>query len=460
MTSHSVLKTPAEVTLARQFEEAVGDLPGTVAVRDLREAAFARFAAKGLPHRRVEEWKYTDLKARIAEAAPLAVRTSATALAEVAARPREIDGAIRLFVVDGTFHPEISDLAGLPEGLSIAALADVLDAGREDVLAVLTGLDIAKEDAALALNTAFLRDGVVIDVADGAAIAAPVEIVHVVTPAHAVSVHSRVVVILGTGAKLGLVERFVSGDAGHQRSEVLQVITGDGAELDHAAIKSDDRAALGLSTLTATLGSNAKLASFGLNSSGDLSRRQFFVRFDGDHAALNLSGANLLSERMHSDVTLVVEHVGLAGVSRELYRYVIDGEASGVFQGKVIVRPGAQKTDGRMASNALLLSDTAEMANKPELEIYADDVACGHGATCGAIDETPVFYLMSRGLPRADAEALLIRSFVGEVVDGVAIGALEPAADAVRQGLDAAIDVWLAGRSLGVAHSHQTKGRA
>ncbi|MDR3492985.1 MAG: Fe-S cluster assembly protein SufD [Ancalomicrobiaceae bacterium] len=460
MTSHSVLKTSAEISLSRQFGEAVGDLPGSVAVRDLREAAFAQFARIGLPHRRIEAWKYTDLKARVAEAAPLAHRAGATALAEIAARPRDVDGAIRLYVVDGHFHPEISDLAGLPDGLSVTSLAAGLDAGRADVLAILAGLDIAKEDAALALNTAFMRDGVVLDVADGAEISTPVEIVHVVTPSHAVSVHSRGIVILGSGSKLGLIERFVAGDAGHQRSDVLQVVVGDGAELEHVAVKSDDPAALAISTLTASIGSNARLASFGLASSGDLSRRQFFIRFDGDHSTLDLSGAVLLKDRMHADTTLIVEHVGLACESRELYRHVIDGEASGVFQGKVIVRPGAQKTDGRMASNALLLSGEAEMANKPELEIFADDVACGHGATCGAIDEMPVFYLMSRGLPRPEAEALLIRSFVGEVVDRVGNGVLAAAEQSLREGLDAAIDVWLAGRALALPHGSPAKGKA
>ena len=142
----------------------------------------------------------------------------------------------------------------------------------------------------------------------------------------------------------------------------------------------------------------------------------------------------------------MVEHDSLHGESRELVRHVIDDEAHGVFQGKVIVRPGAQKTDGKMASNTLLLSENAEMANKPELEIYADDVVCGHGATCGSIDETPVFYLMSRGLPRPQAEAVLIQSFIGEVVDGVGAGALAPIGEALRDRLADGIIDWLARR--------------
>jgi Fe-S cluster assembly protein SufD len=186
--------------------------------------------------------------------------------------------------------------------------------------------------------------------------------------------------------------------------------------------------------------------SFALVTAGDVTRRQHFVRLEGDNSHLALKGASLLNGTMHADTTLTVEHDSLHCESRELYRTVIDGEAHGVFQGKVIVRPGAQKTDGKMASNALLLSESAEMDNKPELEIYADDVACGHGATCGEIDERPIFYLMSRGLPRPDAEALLIQSFVGEVVDSLGEGALGDHAEALREVFTASIERWLADR--------------
>jgi Fe-S cluster assembly protein SufD len=170
-----------------------------------------------------------------------------------------------------------------------------------------------------------------------------------------------------------------------------------------------------------------------------LARHQVFARFEGADATLDLRGAALLRGRQHLDTTLVVDHIAPHGVSRELFRTVLDDEATGVFQGRINVAKEAQKTDGRMASNALMLSDRATMNNKPELEIFADDVQCAHGATCGSLDDELLFYLMARGIPRREAEGLMIRSFVGAAIDGVV-------SDVAREALGTAADRWLAGR--------------
>jgi len=148
-------------------------------------------------------------------------------------------------------------------------------------------------------------------------------------------------------------------------------------------------------------------------------RSQLFLRFDGEGTVANIRGATLLKDRQHADITLVADHVAKGCQSREIFKSVLDGESRGVFQGKIIVRPKAQKTDGRMMTRALLLSETAEADNKPELEIFADDVQCGHGATAGALDEDLVFYLKARGIPAREAEALLIQAFIGEAVEGI-----------------------------------------
>ena len=164
-------------------------------------------------------------------------------------------------------------------------------------------------------------------------------------------------------------------------------------------------------------------------------RSQLFLAFAGEHATLVTRGATLLDGRRHSDVTLVVDHAVPHGTSRELYKAVVDGEAKSVFQGKIVVRQHAQKTDGKMSSNAILLSDAAEAMNKPELEIFADDVVCGHGATTGEIDERLKFYLMSRGIPEAEAEKLLIVAFLGEVIDAIEN-------DALREAVAAEVEAW------------------
>jgi Fe-S cluster assembly protein SufD len=167
------------------------------------------------------------------------------------------------------------------------------------------------------------------------------------------------------------------------------------------------------------IGARAKFDSFALVAGIGLVRRQMFVRFEGAESETSLSGVSLLSGREHADTTLLVEHVAPGCVSRETFKYILDEEATGVFQGKIHVAPGAQKTDGKMLCKAMLLSDMAAMNNKPELEIFADDVACGHGATCGGLDIDQLFYLQTRGLPFAQAEALLLEAFAGELVDGI-----------------------------------------
>lgn len=441
MTNVTRIKTDAEQTLEQQI------LSPSLAGNPLRAAGRELFASTGLPHRRVEEYKYTDLKALMRKANPVAGETTPQALASVVETLRTTAraGEIRLVILDGLFRADISDLAALPDGVTVTSLRDVLAKGAADTMAVLAGPAIASNDPVISLNAALVSDGVVIEVAAGAMIADALHLVHIVTSATPVSLHTRSAVILGAGASLGLIESYQSTVPGHQRTDVLNVVVGDGARFEHAVAKSD-ASAIDLATITAVIGADAKLQSFALVTAGDVTRRQHFVRMEGNHSVLSLKGANLLNGRMHADTTLVVEHDSLDCESRELYRSVIDGEAHGVFQGKVIVRPGAQKTDGKMASNALLLSESAEMHNKPELEIYADDVACGHGATCGEIDEGPIFYLMSRGLTRAQAEALLIQSFVGEVVDSVGDVALGDHAEALRDGFTAAIEAWLAQR--------------
>ena len=174
-----------------------------------------------------------------------------------------------------------------------------------------------------------------------------------------------------------------------------------------------------LESFMVKLGAKAKFDSFALVTGGGLVRRQIFLRFEGADAQAALRGVSLLRGREHADTTLFVEHVAQGCKSRETFRYIVDEEATGVFQGKIIVAPGAQKTDGKMLSKALLLSDTAAMNNKPELEIFADDVACGHGATCGGLSEEQLFYLQTRGLPFVEAEALLLEAFGGELIDEI-----------------------------------------
>jgi Fe-S cluster assembly protein SufD len=415
------IKTAAETALATSFAAAKRALPGAAAVAALREDAFRRFDAEGLPHRRIEEWKYTDLRALMRDAKPLAAvpDAAAKARAEQAAASLEMIDARRIVFVDGAFVPELSDLAGLEPGLTIRSMAQMLVAG-DPRLAARLGKVVPTDDVAVALNTAFMGDGAVIHVAAGAALARPIHLVFVNAGGEGASVFVRSLVVIEKGARAMLVESHLgAGIREDQVNTVLELEVGDDAHVDHIKITGEGAGTLHLSTLMAAIGAHARFNAFLFTTGGAVVRNQAFVRFNGEGTIAHIGGANLLKGRQHADTTLVADHAVAACTSREVFKSVLDEEGRSVFQGKIVVRPHAQKTDAKMATHALLLSEMAEADNKPELEIFADDVVCGHGATSGDLDEDLLFYLRARGIPAKEAEALLIQAFVGEAVEGI-----------------------------------------
>lgn len=434
------LKTAAEQALSAQFAAAKAELPGALPVRKLREDAFAGFEVRGLPHRRLETWRYTDLRGLLREARPLAesATVSAAVRTRVAALPA---GGVRLVLVDGVFVPELSTLEGLPEGLSIHGLADALVSGRDDLARVLSGPGVASTDAGLMLNTALMRDGVFIEVAAGTELAQPVTILSLASGEEERAIFHRSVVLAGAGAKAKIVEIGESvGSAASQINGAIVFETGDESDVQHVRMITRHRPeTVQVQSLLATVGGQAKFESFALVCNAGTLRQQHFVRYAGEHTEIGLRGVNLLGGSEHSDVTLVMDHEVPHGTSREMFKSIIGGEGTGVFQGKVIVRQHAQKTDGNMKSNALLLNDGATMFNKPELEIFADDVVCGHGATVAQIDGEQLFYLMARGLPRPQAEALVLQAFAGEAVEFVQD-------EALREMVMTEIEAWLGAR--------------
>jgi Fe-S cluster assembly protein SufD len=416
-----LIKTAAETALATSFAAVKRALPGAVGVGALREDAFRRFETEGLPHRRVEEWKYTDLRALMREAKPLAgvPDAAAKARAKTALAVLAAIEARRIVFVDGAFVPELSDLAGLDAGLTIRSTAQVLAAGDPDLIALL-GRVVPTDDVAVALNTAFMGDGAVIHVAQGAALAQPIHLVFVNVGSAPAAVFVRSLVVIEKGARAMLLESHVgAATSDDQVNTVLELKVGDEAHVDHIKITGEGAGALHVSTLMAAIGAHARFNEFLFTTGGAVVRNQAFVRFDGEGTIAGIRGASLLKGRQHADTTLVVDHAVADCTSREVFKSVLDEEGRSVFQGKIIVRPHAQKTDAKMATHALLLSETAEADNKPELEIFADDVQCGHGATSGALDEDLLFYLKARGIPANEAEALLIQAFVGEAVEGI-----------------------------------------
>jgi Fe-S cluster assembly protein SufD len=435
------MKTAAESALAASFAAAKGGLPGADAVSAMREEAFHRFERRGLPNRRVEDWKYTDLRAVMRDALPLAAAPAADAKARVTGAGALLAAleARRIVFVDGAFVAELSDLADLEPGLAIGSMAAALAAG-EPLIAAHLGRVAPSDDVAVALNTAFMGDGAVISIAAGAMLARPIHLVFGNSGLRPVAIFPRSLIVVEQGARAMVVESHEgAADCADQVNAAVELVVGDEAHVDHVKLTGAGAGALHLWTLMASVGARARFNEFLFTTGGAVVRNQLFVRFAGEETVAGIRGATLLKGAQHADVTLFADHAAPACTSREMFKSVLDDSGHSIFQGKIIVRRGSQKTDARMATHALLLTDTAEADNKPELEIYADDVQCGHGATAGALDQDLLFYLKARGIPEKEAETLLIQAFVGEAVDGIEHAGL-------RDALMAHVAAWLQAR--------------
>jgi len=416
-----VAKTETGRALSDAFAVARGRLPGTGQVADRRRQAFDAYERLGLPHRRIEEWKYTDLRVLMREAFSLAAEPDAAALkrAGEAVRPHTIDGARRLVLVDGVFAPKLSQTDGLDRGLRIRTLREVLDGADSALHAQLFAPE--NSDAMVALNSAMVTDGVVIEIADGAVLKEPLHVLHIASTGTPAAMFTRSLLRLGDNAGVTLVESFVAADGvkAYQVHDSLIVSIGDGSRLDHVRLIEDGRDAFNISSAMVKLGAHAHFNFFNMTSGASVSRYQATIACEGEGSRVETNGVNLLTGRQHADTTLLLDHAVPNCASREVFRAVVDDRAHSVFQGRIIVRPDAQKTDAKMMTRALLLSDEAEADNKPELEIFADNVTCGHGATTGALDESLLFYLRARGLSEKDAQAVLIQAFVGEAIESI-----------------------------------------
>jgi Fe-S cluster assembly protein SufD len=419
----ALAKTETERAVNSVFAVARERLPGSGKVAELRHQAFEAFERAGLPNRRIEEWKYTDLRALMREVLPLAPALDADAIkrARTALKTVGVRGAVKLVLVDGIFVAELSDAA--EAGVTVKTLREALEGGDSNLLTA------EATDAMIALNTAMTTDGVIVAVADSANLTKPLQIIHVATASKA-SAFTRSHLTIGQGARVTLIESFAAADGAkaYQANDAVMLTVGDGADLSHVRLMMEAPDAANITSGIFTVGAKVKYDLFNMTSGAALSRFQGFVALKGEGSELNANGVNLLKGTQHGDTTLVVDHAVPHCTSREIFRAVVDDRAHSVFQGRIIVRPHAQKTDGKMMTRALLLSDEAEADNKPELEIFADDVTCGHGATAGALDESLLFYLRARGLPEKEAQALLIQAFVGEAIEGIANDDLREAA--------------------------------
>jgi FeS assembly protein SufD len=428
-------RTKAEQAYLDLFEAAENALPGArdPFVSDLRTTAIAAYGRQGMPHRRIEAWKYTDLRARLVDVNPLgksdgaAVNEGALTQAlgaEIARLP-----AYRVVLVEGDLSADLSDLAGLKSaGVEAISLAVALEKPPAWLKKALGHVNPHDDDAVLALNTALMTGGLALRIGEGVILDKPIHVIALDGAGDPASTFTRNVVIAEPGSSATILESFGSlGLRGSQRNAATELRIGAKAAVKHIKLQRDGDDAVHLCTWLVELGRDARYDAFQFSTGAALARNQIYLRFLGEGAAADISGAFLLRDRQHCDTTLLVEHRVPHCTSREMFKGVLDGEARGVFQGKIIVSPGAQKTDGKQMAGALLLSETAEFDSKPELEIFADDVVCGHGSTSGQIDDELLFYLEARGIPEAEARALLVQAFVGEAIERVEDEALRDA---------------------------------
>ena len=347
--------------------------------------------------------------------------------------------ASRLTIVNGFVASDLGEAASFPVGIEATGLADALAQGHP-LLGSLGPVASARDNPVYELNTAFMADGAMIRIGADAKTENPIHLRFINSGSTAFATATRVLVVVEEGASATILETHEGLDGlACQTNDVVEFVVGDGATVDHLRLNAEGRDTLALSTLTARLGPKVAFNTINVVAGGSASRHQVFVLFAGEGSKAQINGATALAARQHADATLLIDHAVPHCTSREVYKTILDGDSTGVFQGKIIVRPHAQKTDGGMKSDTLLLSDGATMNNKPELEIFADDVVCGHGATCGALDEDLLFYLKSRGLPQTDAERLLLQAFLGQVVETVAH-------EGLRDALVGLVEGWLAAR--------------
>jgi len=411
------LQSGVDGFLAR-YEAIRASLPGDPRQRDAAADAFRRSGLPGAAAgRRVEAWKYTSLR-------PLADSSFVQPVTPVAGASALLDRlpdieAPRIVFVDGEFNPELS---ALPEAIGFERFASRAEFGI-----------LARPDSEplVALNTMLTQDGALLTVPKGVD-AGLVVLVNAATDRAAC--HPRHVVRLAAGSRMTLLELSL-GEGSYLHNPVFEVLVAEDAVLTHVRLQNESPTALHLSTLYAEVDARGTYDSFALNLGARLARTEAHVRFTGPSGIAHLNGAQLLRDSQHADFTTVVKHDAPSCSSRQTVKNVLADRAQGVFQGRIEVARGAQKTDGYQMNQALLLSPDAEIDTKPELEIFADDVKCSHGATVGELDSDQLFYLRSRGIPDAEARSMLIHAFLAEGLNAVTN-------ETLRGVLDRAVEGW------------------
>jgi len=411
----------------------------------LRKQGMARFEALGFPSTKNEDWHFTSV-------APIAERTFAHASVGEAQETKERRGVSRrkgdatnaasvtpahlekfkfgehdwhtLVFVNGVLAEDLSSFAGLGAGVRVSSLARAIKSGAEVVQRNLGKIAKFDQHTFTALNTAFISDGAFIELQPDAIAEQPIHLLFV-SDGEGVS-HPRNLVVAGRNSRAVVIESYVSvRDSEYFTNAVTEIVVGDGAHIDHYKIQRESESAFHVGTVQAREARDSQLHSFSFATGGSLARTNIYTSLDGDAATCTLNGLYLTDGTQHIDNQTSIEHIAPNCPSHEVYKGVLDGRSHGVFNGKVYVHPEAQKTDGKQSNNNLLLSPSARVDTKPQLEIFADDVKCTHGATVGRLDEQAMFYLNSRGIGRETARTLLTYAFAADVLETIELEPLK-----------------------------------
>ncbi|MBI4536364.1 MAG: Fe-S cluster assembly protein SufD [candidate division NC10 bacterium] len=439
----SASQTRAAAGLARYLQrfaeaERAGTATSAAWLMPLRRAAMDRFAAVGFPTTRDEDWRFTNVSP-IAQTEFRAAPTAPAPLPAEAIAPFLFPGleGVRLVFVDGRFAPHLSS-TGAAAGLVVRSLAEALTAERSVLQLHLGRYAEPQHDPFCALNTAFLEDGAYVSISAGTLLEDPIHLLYVSTAAGAPTMaHPRNLILTGENCQAAILEDYVSlGEGVHFTNSVTELVVGDNGVVSHYHLERENRQAFHISRLRSEQARSSTLTSHSVLLGGALVRRNMHPILAGEGGECLINGLFMPRGRQHMDNFMRVEHASPHCDSRQVFKGILDGQAHGVFHGRIIVHKDAQKTDAKQTNMNLLLSEEAQIDSKPQLEIYADDVKCTHGATIGQINEDAVFYLRSRGLSAAVARALLLFAFAGESLKRMKVAP-------VRRRLEQLVSEWL-----------------
>ncbi|MBN1516037.1 Fe-S cluster assembly protein SufD [Candidatus Sumerlaeota bacterium] len=397
-------------------------------LKEMREAAITQFALIGFPETRQENWRHTELSR-------LTGYTFATArdyplddadIAEIQSHYHDIDGGARLVFVNGWLHDELSTLGRLPDAVVISSLSNAREALGAEIDEHLANYACYDRHAFIQLNTAFMTDGLFLKIPDGVELEPPVQLIFYSKSEDAPSInHPRNLIILGKSARATVVETYIgSPDAVYLANPVTEIDLAENAALDHYKIQLESGAAFHMATIQARQARDSRMRQTAINNGALIMRNDLGSVMIGEGGDCKFFGLYLPQGEQHMDTHSRLDHAAPHCTSTELYKGVLDDRATGVFNGKIDVRRGAQKTDAVQSNHALLLTDEARVNARPQLEIYADDVKCTHGATAGEPDTDALYYLQTRGIDKETAKAMIIAAFASEIIEEIAVDAV------------------------------------